>query len=165
MARTKGRLGALYVTTPKSNPQAATYTSVNAVEIGQLRNWSFDETVDTVDVADLGDAWHEPVSTLRGWTGSTDGFLDPSAAVNQDEILNMLMTGDFAATLGGTSGDLEGSLLGLFVMDDDQAYGAKKTFFGNILLTGFSPTAAVDGVITFTTRFSGVGKLGYTSVG
>lgn len=165
MARVKGRVGSLFVTTAKSNPQATTYTSVSSVEIGQLRTWSFDQTVDTVEVTDMGDKWREFVQTLRGWSGSADLYLDPSATVNQDELLEALMEGSFSGSLATTSGELEGQLLGLFILDDDEAAGSRDVFFGDMIVEGTSVAVDVEGVNTISFRFKGNGLLGYTSTG
>jgi len=165
MARTKGRVGSLYVNAPNTAPQGTTYNQTNAVEIGQIRAWSLDTTVDLAEVTDMGDKWREHLQTLRGWSGEFTVFSDPSATVNQDEIWEGLLEGSFSGSLATTSGELEGQLLGLFCLDDDAAIGVRKMFFGDIILTGAGVSVEVDGVDMATFRFTGNGLLGYVTNG
>ncbi len=165
MARFKGRLGAFYVRAPRANPQAITYESSNNVEIGQLRGWDLDVAIDLEDVTDFGDAWREHVQTLRGWTGSCNGFLDPTNAMNHDELLEAVMEASFGGNLATTSGDLEGGLMGHFRLDDSDTDTNRRVFFGDIIIREFTPTVDVEGVIGFTMNFTGNGLLGFTASG
>ena len=165
MARTQGRLGALFVDAPSTDPQNTTLNTTNAVEIGQIRGYDLDLAVDVEDVTDLGDKWREVVATLRGWSGTFTGFLDPSNAVNHDEIMEALMEADFSGSLATTAGEQDAQLLGIFRLDDSQTGGSKPTLYGNMTVLGVRPGVNVEGVNGFTVTFQGSGKLGYTAAG
>lgn len=105
------------------------------VRIDGIRDWTIDYTVDTVEVTDFGDAGVKQfLANLSGWSGSFNGFGQP---------------GWTAHALAGTK------YLGSFFISASTG----SSYTGSVLITGASPSVAVDGAAVVSYTFQGTGAL------
>lgn len=111
----------------------------SATTIGHVRNWSLDETVDTLEATAMGDAFKEYCIALKDWSGSIDVLWDP-ADVGQG-IIAVGAQLVVALYPEGVSGAL---------------------YAGSIIVTGVSTSAAYDGLVESSVTFQGTGALTYT---
>ena len=101
-----------------------------------IRNWSLDYTVDILDTTDFADgaATNAPRTFIAGlsrWSGSFEGL-------KEDAPLALF------------------SQIGL---DLAESATATQAWIGNAILTGIHPSVAIDGAVTYTYDFQGVGEL------
>lgn len=106
-------------------------------KLAGIRDWSIDYTADTVETTDFDDSGHKTfLAGLDGWSGSFSGFGQPGWDTN--------------AAVGTTYS-------GSFYVSASTGY----CYSGQIIITGASPAAAVDGQNTVAYTFQGTGALGY----
>ena len=115
--------------------------------VAEIKGWKINLKADTKDITpeatDSSTAWRTYLSTLKGWDGSIDTVgLDMTDTSGQLALFNLI---------GGASVAMK------FYID------ATHYFYGNALITGVSPSSAVDDVVSggsFT--FQGTGSLQYS---
>lgn len=161
MAIFKGRNGALYAaavdTTPQTAPTSAAYLGT---QVTQITEWSVSGGPGVADVTEFGDTWVERVATIKDWSGSARGFVDPGSAVSQDEFFKMMVEGTAVAggAHGGTSGDTEDVIYGVFILDST----GQKGFGGNVI-PSFEVTGNVGGIFEVSLTFQGAGVMQYAT--
>lgn len=106
--------------------------------IGEVKSFSIDESCDTVETTQMGDAARTYSSTLTSFTGSADAYLDfadggqDTLTVGSSLTLNVYPEGD-------TSGNVE--------------------LAGSIIVTGVSKSQSFDGMAEVSFSFQGSGAL------
>lgn len=65
----------------------------NNVAIGQVRSFSIETSLGTIDVSTLSSTWKNFIVGQAGWTSSLELFYDPSDDA-QDELVNRAITGE-----------------------------------------------------------------------
>ena len=160
MATLKGRGGKLQVTAPDASTawQNIASTGLTMTDIGQITEWRINTTMGTEEVTEFGDTWTERVTTIKDWSGDARGFVDPSNAVNQDEILGILITGGMTKTITQGTGEAEEVLKVAFFTDKTNDRG----FVGN-MIPSFEIDGAVGGVFAVSFTFVGTGALEYST--
>ena len=150
MATTAGRNGAIKIEFPTAdlaNPAttvtniATMNTAMNAaVVFGQVRSWSLEETVDTLDAtvmsSSTGFIFRDVMPSFKSWTASVDFIYDP-ADVGQG---NVYLKAGNTVNLGVFP---EGDVVG-----DD-------TWGGKAMITSISQTASFDGLVEATVSVEG----------
>lgn len=106
--------------------------------IGEIRSYSIEQTMDTIEDSTMGDGDRTYVASLKSFSGSLDCYFDEADAgqldvqVGDTGTINVQMEGD-------TTGDHQLS--------------------GSILVTGRTITAAFDGMVEASLTFQGTGAL------
>ncbi len=106
--------------------------------IGEIRSYSIEQTMDTIEDSSMGDTDRTYVASLKSFSGSMDVYFDEADAgqldvqVGDTGTISVLMEGD-------TSGD--------------------HSLSGAILVTGRTITAAFDGMVEASLTFQGTGAL------
>lgn len=105
--------------------------------VAEVRSWTLNTTVETVDGSTLGDDWKIHKPTQKSWHGSLSCFWDESDTQGQG-----------ALSLG------EMVTLQLYVEND-----TPPTFSGTALVTGIDYTGAHNGLVEANIAFQGSGAL------
>ena len=106
--------------------------------IGEIRSYSIEQTMDTVEDSSMGNADRTYVASLKSFSGSLDCYFDEADSgqtdfqVGDTGTISVLMEGD-------TSGD--------------------HSLSGSILVTGRTITASFDGMVEASITFQGTGAL------
>ena len=106
--------------------------------IGEIRSYSIEQTMDTIEDSTMGDTDRTYVASLKSFSGSMDVYFDEADAGQLD-----VQVGD----TGTINVQMEGDTTG-----DHQLSGA-------ILVTGRTITAAFDGMVEASLTFQGTGAL------
>ena len=110
-------------------------TNTVSDSLDNISSWSLEVNCDALDVTSFADGGERCfIRGLRGWTATVEGFLDTTAVDPTD-------VGDTAA-------------LKLYV-------NSTNYYTGSAILTGISPTAAVDGAETCTYSFQGTSDIAW----
>lgn len=105
--------------------------------IGEIGEWTVDESTDIHDVSAFKDKWKKKKGGQSDWSGNCTGRLDPGDT-GQAQLIN------------GAEVALK------FYVDDTHYYS------GNAIVESISRRAVVAGVLEVTFNFAGNGELSYT---
>lgn len=122
--------------------------SINAQTIAEVRSYSIDVTADTVENTVMGDNSRQYVPGLSSFSGSADVYWDATH----------FSTADLDGLIQGTVGDT-GDVVTLLVYPE----GTGANWTGSIVLTGYSISASMDGMIEASVSFQGTGALTYNA--
>ena len=106
--------------------------------IGEIRSYSIEQTMDTIEDSSMGDTDRTYVASLKSFSGSMDVYFDEAdtgqldVQVGDAGSISVLMEGD-------TAGD--------------------HSLSGSILVTGRTITASFDGMVEASITFQGTGAL------
>jgi hypothetical protein len=114
------------------------------------RNFSVDVTSDTIETSVMGDDTRTYVRGMSSWSGSADIYWDTSEAAN----LNICSS---TVTVGATPIAIK-----LYVQQDATN---DKVYYGDGIITGFSVSSSMDGLVEATISFQGSGDLAVSTVG
>jgi len=128
----------------------ATFTGSDGVilvgtdQIAEVRSYSIDETMDTLEDTAMGDTSRTYKTSLKSFSGSADVFFDDTDTAGQGAL-----TVGSEATLnvqfeGNTAGDHKMS--------------------GTVLITGRTISASFDGMVEASISFQGTGALTESTV-
>ena len=117
---------------------------VGAAAVGYIDNWSLTINAGTAETSQLGEDFKEFVGTVKDWSGSMSGSLDPADAQQKSMLTAMGSTGTTTA------------------VSVSLAAGSGTTFAGDALLTSIQIGAAHGDKITFSANFQGTGALTVT---
>lgn len=117
---------------------------VGTNQVAEVRSYSIDETMDTLEDTSMGDTSRTYKTSLKSFSGSADVFFDDTDTSGQGGL-----TVGTSATLniqmeGNTSGDHKLS--------------------GTVLVTGRTITASFDGLVEASITFQGTGALTESTV-
>lgn len=122
--------------------------SINSQTIAEVRSYSIDVTADTIESTVMGDNSRQYVPGLSSFSGSADVYWDATH----------FTTADLDGLIQGTVGD-SGDVVALIVYPATSG----ANWNGNIVLTGYSISASMDGMIEASVSFQGTGALTYTA--
>ncbi len=123
----------------------ATFTGSDGVilvgtdQIAEVRSYSIDETMDTLEDTAMGDTSRTYKTSLKSFSGSADVFFDDSDTAGQG-----------ALTVG--------SEVTLSVQFEGNTTGDHK-MSGTVLITGRTISASFDGMVEASISFQGTGAL------
>lgn len=84
---------------------------IGTVQIGELREWNIEPSMDPVDTSAFGDTWAEFIASIKKWTGSAQGNWLPSDA-GQTAMKNAFTGGSVIGFAGAyAGGSVSGSAL------------------------------------------------------
>jgi predicted secreted protein len=118
--------------------------------IAAVRNFSIELTRDTIETTTMGIDQRTYLNGLSSWSGSADIYFDPAAS-----------TGTIAthAVLNPTSGTVGQGTLTVELYLADTA----GKFSGEVIITGFTVNATMDGMVEASISFQGSGACTYTA--
>ena len=117
---------------------------VGSDAVAEIRSFSVDETMDTIESTSMGDTYRTFETSLKSWSGSVDVFFDDTDA-----------TGQGALTVGSevtVNFQVEGS-----------ASGAHK-LSGAAIVTGRTINSSFDGLVEASLSLQGDGALTESTV-
>ena len=115
--------------------------------IAEVRSFSIDHTVGTVEDTTMGDQYRTFKTNLNEWSGSADIYLDDTAYTQYGNVL-----------VGNSAGANDLSSLTIEAYPGGNTAGYPK-LSGEVFVTGFSVKAAMDGMAEGTISFKGTGAL------
>ncbi len=128
----------------------ATFTGSDGVilvgtdQVAEVRSYSIDETMDTLEDTAMGDTSRTYKTSLKSFSGSADVFFDDTDT-----------SGQGALTVG--------SEVTLNVQFEGNTTGDHK-LSGTVLITGRTISASFDGMVEASISFQGTGALTETTV-
>jgi len=117
---------------------------VGSDSIAEIRSFSVDETMDTIEDSAMGDSYRTFKTSLRSWNGSVDVFFDDTDTTGQ----GALAVGSEVALSFQVEGDESGDHL----------------LSGNALVTGRTINSSFDGMVEASLTLQGTGELSETTV-
>lgn len=117
---------------------------VGANQVAEIRSYSIDETMDTLEDTSMGDTSRTYKASLKTFSGSADVFFDDTDT-----------NGQGALTVG--------SSVTLNVQMEGNTAGDHK-LTGTALITGRTISASFDGLVEASITFQGTGALSETTV-
>jgi predicted secreted protein len=122
--------------------------SVDGSAVAEVRNYSIEMTADTIETTTMGAAnsGRTYVKGLSTFSGTADVYWDADHFTTAD--LDGLVNGAVGA-----------SSVALIVYPE----GTGANWAGNIVVTGYSITASMDGLIEASVSFQGDGQLAYSA--
>jgi len=118
--------------------------------IAQVRNFSVELTRDTIETSTMGVDVRTYINGLRSWSGSADIYFDSAASTGHIAVHSVL--NPTSGTVGQATLTFEGYL----------ADTAGK-FSGEVIITGFTVNATMDGMVEASISFQGSGACTYTA--
>lgn len=128
----------------------ATFTGSDGVilvgtdQVAEVRSYSIDETMDTLEDTAMGDTSRTYKTSLKSFSGSADVFFDDTDTAGQG-----------ALTVG--------SSVTLNVQFEGNTLGDHK-LSGTVLITGRTISASYDGMVEASISFQGTGALTESTV-
>jgi len=111
---------------------------VGSDAIGEIKNYTIDETMDTLEETSMGDTSRTYKASLKTFSGSCDVMFDDTDTAQQAMTVGSEVTMSFQME-GNTTGDHKLS--------------------GTVLITGRSISASFDGLVEASLSFQGTGAL------
>ena len=111
--------------------------------IGEVKNFSLDQTSDVVETTVLGSGWGQNTPTIKRWTGSLTAHFDIGDS-GQDDLRAGLSAGstvDLVLYFGGTSG------------------AGNASYTGSAVVESISMANDVAGIVEASISFTGSGAL------
>jgi predicted secreted protein len=124
--------------------------AVNSTAIASVRNFSVELKRDTIENTTMNVDVRTYLNGLSSWSGSADIYFDPQASTGHLAVYPILNP------TSGTVG--QGTLAVELYLND-----AAGKFNGNIIITGFSIKASMDGMVEASISFQGSGSCTFTA--
>lgn len=124
--------------------------AVNSTAIAAVRNFSVELTRDTIETTTMGVDVRTYLNGLSSWSGSADIYFDSAASTGHIAVYPIL---------NPTSGTVGQGTLAVELYLADTA----GKFNGNIIITGFTVNATMDGMVEASISFQGSGACTYTA--
>jgi predicted secreted protein len=118
--------------------------------IAAVRNFSIELTRDTIETSTMGVDVRTYLTGLSSWSGSADIYFDPVASTGHLAVHTVL--NPTSGTVGSSTLTFEGYL----------ADTAGK-FSGEVIITGFTVNATMDGMVEASISFQGSGACTFTA--
>lgn len=127
--------------------------SINSVTLAAVRNFSIDMTSDTVETTVMGTDARTYVKGMSTYSGSADIYFDPSEFETNGSTFNP------TTPLVGAAG-----VAGKFYIDQDATNDV--VFWANsMIVTGYSVSSSMDGMVEASISFQGSGAAGFSATG
>lgn len=125
---------------------------IDSTTLAAVRNWSVDVTSDTIEFTTMKDSSRQYVKGMSSYTGSADIYFD-SNEFAADNVFN---------PTNGTVGTA--GVAAKLYLDEDVANDV-LIFANSIIVTGYSVTSSMDGMVEASISFQGNGAIGYSNTG
>jgi hypothetical protein len=131
--------------------------SINGIAVLAVRNFSIEMTRDTIETSVMGTDVRTYVAGLSTFSGSADVYFDPDTATTGFDAAES--TFNPTAGLVGASG-----VAGKFYVSlDATGTNVDSAFTGTIIVTGYTVTSAMDGMVEASISFQGSGGAAYST--
>lgn len=125
--------------------------SINGKAIAAVRNFSIEQTADTIETTIMGTDVRTFVKGLSQFSGSADIYFDPSEYDTDETTFNP------TSGLVGASG-----VAGKFYIEYE-ASGNDVIFQGNIIVTGYTVNSSMDSMVEASISFQGTGATSFST--
>ena len=125
---------------------------IDSTTLAAVRNWSVDVTSDTIEFTTMKDSARQYVKGMSSYTGSADIYFD------SDEF-------DAAGVFNPTNGSVGTAGVAAKLYLDEDAADDVLIFANSIIVTGYSVTSSMDGMVEASISFQGNGAIGYSNTG
>ena len=123
--------------------------TLGGTAVGQIREWTMNETVDVVETTTMGDDSRNYLAGIKGFEGSADVLYMSSDNTDDTGLaVGEITIGTTYAAIfypGGTAGNV--------------------SYSGSVIVTGLEVSATFDDVVTASITFQGTGDLTIDHVG
>jgi predicted secreted protein len=126
--------------------------TVNSVNVAAVRNFSVEQTADTIETSAMGTDARTYVKGMSSWSGSADIYFDAAEFGTNASTFN-ITTGLVGAA---------GVAVKLYVKQDATNDVA---FTGDVIVTGYTVNSTMDGLVEASISFQGTGAMGYANSG
>ena len=127
--------------------------SINGIAVLAVRNFSIEMTEDTIETSVMGTDVRTYVGGMSQYSGSADVYFDSSDYDTNESTFNP------TAGLVGASG-VTGKF---YVLLDATSTNVDQAFTGTIIVTGYTVTASMDGMVEASISFQGSGAVTYST--
>jgi hypothetical protein len=127
--------------------------SINGISVLAVRNFSIEMTADTIETSVMGVDVRTYLSGMSSFSGSADVYFDSSDYDTNESTFNP------TAGLVGASG-VTGKF---YVLLDAAGSNVDQAFTGTIIVTGYTVTASMDGMVEASISFQGTGATTYST--
>ena len=124
--------------------------SVDSTKIAAVRNFSVELTRDTIENTTMGVDVRTYINGMSSWSGSADIYFDSAATSGHL---------DYFPVLNPTQGTVGQGTVAVELYLNDSA----GKFNGNIIITGFTVNASMDGMVEASISFQGSGSCTFTA--
>lgn len=118
--------------------------------IAAVRNFSIDITADTIEKTTMGNDTRQYVKGMSAFSGSADIYFDPANYTGGASVV---------AALNPTGGAVGDSPITVELYLD----GTSNKFSGEVIITGFSVSSSMDGMVEASISFQGSGAATFTA--
>lgn len=118
----------------------------SATELGEVRSFSIETALGTIDVSTLSTDWKKYIVGQAGWSGSLECFYDPTDAAQSNLVSN---------ARAGTLCTITVQPLGVGV--------GKTQLSGDCYVTSMSISGATEDAVGLSISFQGTGELALTA--
>lgn len=118
----------------------------SATELGEVRSFSIETALGTIDVSTLSTDWKKYIVGQAGWSGSLECFYDPTDAAQSQLVSN---------ARAGTLCTITVQPLGVGV--------GKTQLSGDCYVTSMSISGATEDAVGLSISFQGTGELALTA--
>jgi predicted secreted protein len=127
--------------------------SINGISVLAVRNFSIEMTADTIETTVMGVDVRTYLTGMSSFSGSADVYFDSSDYDTNESTFNP------TAGLVGASG-VAGKF---YVLLDAAGSNVDQAFTGSIIVTGYTVTASMDGMVEASISFQGTGATTYST--
>ena len=124
--------------------------SVDATKVAAVRNFSIELTRDTIETTTMSVDVRTYINGLSSWSGSADIYFDSASTSGHL---------DYFPVLNPTQGTVGQGTVAVELYLADSA----GKFNGNIIITGFTVNATMDGMVEASISFQGSGACTFTA--
>lgn len=121
------------------------------VAVGSVRNFSIEATADTIETTTMGNDTRTYVKGMSSYSGSADIYFDP-VEFNGNAHFNIASS---SASVGASP------IAGKFYLINDTT--DTVLWANSLIITGYSISSAMDGMVEASISFQGSGALGFSS--
>lgn len=127
---------------------------VGSTTVAALRNFSIEQTSDTIETTTMGKDVRTYLKGLSSWSGSADIYFDDADVTSSTSTF-------FPSVSGGAVGGSPVVLKAYIKDDTTNDIG----FTGTVIVTGFTVNSAMDGMVEASISFQGSGPINFTRTG
>jgi len=127
--------------------------SGTVTSIAEVTAFSIEHTVNTIESTAMGDQYRQYRTGVNEWSGSADIFFTDTDISNFGNVL-----------VGDSAGALSASTVTIEAFPGGETGSTYPKLSGEVVVTGFSISSEMEGMVTATISFQGTGALTMTVV-
>lgn len=148
MAIAQGRNGLIKIQFPSvsgGEPPALTATGTGSALLGNIRSWSLDETVETVDATVMststGFIFRDVLPSFKSWTSTVDVLFEDDPDSGNIDVNDALFR--------------SGETVNIWIYPEGETGTTDRAFYGKALITSKAISSSYDGLIEVSLTFEG----------